>query len=117
MTGIFEIEELKVKGQFCLLAFKLYCKHKKIGLQDLGASLFPNENIDLFEFIELMYFSCQAYAELHEKEFKRSIAQFTNDFENVTETSIAAATEKFMEVKLFGRNLLESGQTNSTKKK
>ena len=106
MLGVFEIEEMKVRGQFCLLAFKLYCENKKIGLEQLGNKLFANETVNFFELIDLMYFSCKAYSYLHNTEFSKSQHEFTNDFSLVTEQTIAESTNKLLEVKLFGKSLL-----------
>lgn len=114
MTGIFEIEPLKVRGQFCLLAFKMYCQDKGFALQDFGKNLFKDETIDLFELIDLMYFGCMAYSQLNSTKFDYSRAKFVNDFENVEAEVIGACVEKVLEVKLFGKNLLEP-EVNSNK--
>ena len=115
MTGIFEIKApTKVKGQFCLLAFRYYCEDNNIELGDLGNKLADN---NLFAISDLIYFALKAYADLHDKEFTLTKAKFTNYFGEVSEAELANIIAKLQEVKLFGKKLGEQAQEASSNKK
>jgi len=108
MTGIFEIEPLKVRGQFCLLAFKYYSEHYGGVLpQDLLSHIFVNQTINSFRFNDLLYYSCKAYSELTDEPFDYNYKKFSNDCAKINQDQITNLISKLWEAEMLGSTILE----------
>lgn len=106
MTGIFEIKEPKVKGQFCLLAFKLYSdKYNGVLPQDLLSHLFVSGTINTFRFYDLLYCSCQAYSRLTKEPFDYDYDHFINDCQEINQGELTVLITKLWEAKMLGSSI------------
>jgi len=114
MTGIFELKKHKVKGQFCLLAFRYYCEAKKLDLTQLGDVLAKG---NIFEISDLIYYACKAYADLKDTDFNYNKAQFTNIFSEIKQDELSGIVAKLQEVELFGEKLGEAQAKSPENKK
>lgn len=79
--------------------------------------LFIGGEMDYFEFINLIYFGCVAYAELNQKEFKDTLNEFCEKFEDVKQETYVEIMNVFTEIKFFGVKASELDNKKESKKK
>lgn len=120
MLGVFEIEELKLRGQFCLLSFKYYSeKHEEINIDEVLSHVMPLGKIHYFRFYDLLYFSCKAYSDLENTPFDVSYAKFIQSCSELDVTKNSDLLNKLFETRILAQSIAEiikSGSVQAKKK-
>lgn len=122
MTGIFDIKELNIRGQFCLLSFKFYSeKYNDINIDEILQHVMPNGNIHFFRFYDLLYFSCQAYSELENKPMNVSYSKFIQSCSELGIQDNSTLLSKLFEARILAQSIADffsqSEEPKKTKKK
>lgn len=116
MTGIFDIKELNIRGQFCLLSFKYYSeKNNELNIDEILQHVLPNGKVHFFRFYDLLYYSCLAHSELENVTFTFTYSRFIQACSEIGAGENSELLSKLFEARLLAQSLTDFFAKGATK--